>query len=620
MMCGGTAWVFYSSGLNDMLQYTGLAHVGELLSTRDHGSLCSVSAGRGSKLEATMKEFEYRAAWVYLALWVLGLCLTLAHAARQKWVAAEFYRKHECLAEFALNIEGFPPEATDEAAVRRFLREAFGHNGVEVSICYNYRDRKDRVHELLEKLIVAADVRAKTYDRALCGLTELGLTEDEKAEVRSWLPHSGGGGSAGSAPAGSDSCGSSSSPRRERADRPLIPGGRRRVGGQPPPGGATGGAFRLQNAGTVFAVLPHNYDLQTVRRKFDNAPAYMPRRSTQRTSVPTLPHQATPEWLAVQPLRWVGQNGEMYNLSIRDVVCEPTDVGWEHLGMKESSFRWRVFFGGVVILLSFALMAALLFYPLALYAISFADQAGSLPTGIIHTLLGLLIMTGNWLMCLLHIQVSGRMGHSRRDREALVIFKVFALLCLSSFLFNVTMTIWPSSQSGSYRFLFHRASYVESMQDISFQVAASGHLFHVLVPGGLFFGYLIFPLQGFVWPFVSVLTFRRWWHRLNFVPDLTARKAEKELEPLGYSAGHDYMGNVVQPVSCSIILFFASGYVWQLWACLAGWSIFMMIFSRYLHLRAVRRCYFTTSRVDTEALVWFAAPLSLVLASSGFWA
>ncbi|CAK0872586.1 unnamed protein product, partial [Prorocentrum cordatum] len=96
--------------------------------------------------------------------------------------------------------------------------------------------------------------------------------------------------------------------------------------------------------------------------------------------------------------------------------------------------------------------------------------------------------------------------------------------------------------------------------------------------------------------------------------------AEKELEPLGYSAGHDYMGNVVQPVSCSIILFFASGYVWQLWACLAGWSIFMMIFSRYLHLRAVRRCYFTTSRVDTEALVWFAAPLSLVLASSGFWA
>lgn len=289
--------------------------------------------------------------------------------------------------------------------------------------------------------------------------------------------------------------------------------------------------------------------------------------------------------------------------------------------MPESAFRCRVFFGGVVIVLSFALMVGVLFVPLALYAISFVYKAGSLPTGIIHTLLGLLIMTGNWLMCLLHIQVSGRMGHSRRDREALVIFKVFALLCLSSFLFNVTMTIWPESQSGSYRFLLGpRRSYYESMQDISFQVAASGHLFHVLVPGGLFFGYLIFPLQGFVWPFVSVLTFRRWWHRLNFVGDLTARKAEKELEPLGYSAGHDYMGNVVQPVSCSIILFFASGYVWQLWACLAGWSVFMMVFSRYLHLRAVRRCYFTTSRVDTEALVWFAAPLSLVLASSGFWA
>merc|ERR1719356_127894 len=51
LMCGGTAWVFYSSGLNDMLQTTGLANVKSLLTSRDHGSLCSVSAGRGSKLE-----------------------------------------------------------------------------------------------------------------------------------------------------------------------------------------------------------------------------------------------------------------------------------------------------------------------------------------------------------------------------------------------------------------------------------------------------------------------------------------------------------------------------------------------------------------------------------------
>ncbi|CAE8653220.1 unnamed protein product, partial [Polarella glacialis] len=53
---------------------------------------------------------------------------------------------------------------------------------------------------------------------------------------------------------------------------------------------------------------------------------------------------------------------------------------------------------------------------------------------------------------------------------------------------------------------------------------------------------------------------------------------------------------------------------------LAAWAVFMMGFSRNIHLRSVRRCYFSTNRLDTDALYAWGAPLSLVLAASAFWA
>eukprot|EP00434_Breviolum_minutum_P033907 symbB.v1.2.030000.t1/scaffold3336.1/size58873/6 len=129
-----------------------------------------------------------------------------------------------------------------------------------------------------------------------------------------------------------------------------------------------------------------------------------------------------------------------------------------------------------------------------------------------------------------------------------------------SFLFNVAITIFPESSAHPLRFLLHPLG--EGRPDISFQVRASVHLFHVLVPGSLFIGYLLFPLQGFVWPAVSTISFLRFWHSRSFTPELKAREAEKAMEPLGMSLGHDYMGFVVQPLSCSLTLFFASGVAW----------------------------------------------------------
>lgn len=240
-----------------------------------------------------------------------------------------------------------------------------------------------------------------------------------------------------------------------------------------------------------------------------------------------------------------------------------------------------------------------------------------------QSVMGILVMTVNWMIGLLHIFVSSKVGFARRDREGLLIFKAFSTLCFVSFLFNVAITIFPESSAHPLRFLLHplgEGRPVTSMQDISFQVRASVHLFHVLVPGSLFIGYLLFPLQGFVWPAVSTISFLRFWHSRSFTPDLKAREAEKAMEPLGMSLGHDYMGFVVQPLSCSLTLFFASGVAWQTFAFLAAWSAFMMPFTRYMHLRAMRRSYFSTNRIDMDALFAWGFPHSQVLAASAFWA
>jgi len=598
LLSGGTAWIYYGSDLSTVLQSYGVSHARDVLMGQDTLRFCSMR-NRKDDLGAAVREFARRCEVGYVVLWFLALIMSLVFAVRQKRVAAAFHQRHPNLAEFVLNVEGFPPEAIDEGRIRNFLRDSFGSEALEVSVCYDFRSRRERVHELLDKILVQHDVNARTYDAELTGQTtdpfmgslELGLTEGEKEEVRSWLD-------------------------------PSIPGG-------------------LRNAGSVFVVLPHNYDLQLARRKLDAAfqpvPVYREHsRTTLARSVskntsrpPILPHSTTPEWLPLSggggKLKWVRESGPISELVIRDVVCEPPDVVWDHLGMETPRLVGRVFLGSLVIGASYVFIAAVIFVPLAEYAITFMDKAGSFPTGVLMTIVGTLQMTATWLICLLHIFVSSRVGFARRDREGLLIFKAFAVLCLVGFLFNVTITIFPEStmHGGDQLTTFFQplttGRAIDSIKQVSFQVRSSVHLLHVLVPGTLFIGYLIWPLQGFVWPHVSNWMWLRWWHRKNWTSVLSARSAELALEPLGMSIGHDYMGTIVQPVSCSLALFFASGVAWQVFGFLALWAAFQIPWQRYLHLRAVRRVYHTTNRLDTEVLFWWGFPLSLLLAGSAFW-
>ncbi|CAE7233312.1 unnamed protein product [Symbiodinium natans] len=170
---------------------------------------------------------------------------------------------------------------------------------------------------------------------------------------------------------------------------------------------------------------------------------------------------------------------------VRDVACEPPEVAWEHLGLSLGSLGVRAVLGAVAVVVSFIAIAAAVFLPLATYSINYVDQAGSLPTGVMMSVMGILVMTVNWMIGLLHIFVSSKVGFTRRDREGILIFKAFSTLCLVSFLFNVAITIFPESSAHPLRFLVQplgEGRAVTSMQDISFQVRASVHLFHVPAP------------------------------------------------------------------------------------------------------------------------------------------
>lgn len=578
VMCAGTAWIYFGSDLSGQLSRTGLDHASHLLMEefevgKSAMTLCGLNS-QENHLGLAAQDFGRRAALGYSLLWLVGMVLSLWHALRQKRAAHNFHQRHPSLAEFALSLEGFPASATDEDEILKFVRQSFGIQDLQISVCYDYRDRRARVSELWEKILVREDVAAGAYHPSLAAgpygnFRSLGLSDDEKQEVRQWLDTS-----------------------------------------QP-------GALR--NAGSVFVIFSHTYELHSE----EQLPERFAIHRLPRGKTPLLPHSLTPEFLPSVPLEWVDEGGRRHHLTVRDVACEPPEVAWEHLGLDVASISARAALAGLAVVVSFCVIAAVVFLPLATYSISYVSQAGSLPTGVMMSVMGILVMTVNWMIGLLHIFVSSKVGFARRDREGLLIFKAFSTLCFVSFLFNVAITIFPESSAHPLRFLLHplgEGRPVTSMQDISFQVRASVHLFHVLVPGSLFIGYLLFPLQGFVWPAVSTISFLRFWHSRSFTPDLKAREAEKAMEPLGMSLGHDYMGFVVQPLSCSLTLFFASGVAWQTFAFLAAWSAFMMPFTRYMHLRAMRRSYFSTNRIDMDALFAWGFPHSQVLAASAFWA
>ncbi|CAE7843528.1 unnamed protein product, partial [Symbiodinium necroappetens] len=99
-------------------------------------------------------------------------------------------------------------------------------------------------------------------------------------------------------------------------------------------------------------------------------------------------------------------------------------VAWEHLGLSLGSLGARAVLGGIAVIASFIAIAAVVFLPLATYSINYVDQAGSTPTGVMMSVMGILVMTVNWMIGLLHIFVSAKVGFTRRDREGILIFKV----------------------------------------------------------------------------------------------------------------------------------------------------------------------------------------------------
>jgi len=591
LMAVGSYWVFQGAELSALVNAAGLDYASHLVldaaldrgdSGMDH---CAGHVGSDPvRVGRALRAYAHRASVGFAILWVLGLAMALLHAARQRHIAASFRAKHPCLADFALAVKGFPTDAIDEAEIADFFRRELGIQRLDVSISYTYRPHRWRMYDLLEKVLVAADVAAGTYCEDLVGSDHVGLTQQDRDEVSSWLD-------------------------------PSNP-------------------MRIGNAGVVFLVFPGVEDVELAMRQLRE-------RMRSNGLGCSWPWRTAP----IDPVEWVGRDGSRHPLVASEVVHEPTDIIWDYIDVHWSELLLRRVLGLAGIILSVAGVFSLVFLPFAAYALEHYSETGRQPSDWVMSLSGVVVMAANWVMCFVLWLIASHIGFKRKNVQDYWVFTAFALICGANFLFNLVTMIFPDGFGRMLSPLDFEGSV--RMENVSAEVQASLKFFSLLVPGGLFIGYTMWPLQGFVWPLVSSFCCVRWrnlqkCHRdslTNVIElfggkvlrrldsgaqrashDECARETELAFEPLGISLAHDYMGHIVQPTCCTMALFFASGVVWQVFVFLALWGLFMIPFQRYMHLRACKKSFFTTEHLDALVVRSWGVPLSTILAASSYWA
>jgi len=324
-------------------------------------------------------------------------------------------------------------------------------------------------------------------------------------------------------------------------------------------------------------------------------------------------------------------NGVACNLSVRSVPREPQDVSWHNIQRWSSKSLLRPILGCLSILGCCLAMAVLVFVPVLIYMGQFFEQTGSLPSGVIAAIIGIVGAIANTVMCVALGVITSQCGIARKDRQHFVVFVIFCAICFWGFTFNVMQFVFSEWLKDPFKSMnFFVASGLPGtgdmqawLMEVSFQMEYGAKLWWMIVPG-YFIGYILWPLQGFVWPLLSDLAFMKCRYRksCNAIVGgafLTARAAEKKLEPFELGLANDYAGHIIQPLQCSLILFFGYAEVWTAFLWLAIWSFCSLAFQRWLHLRLVKKSYFSTNRLDTLVQYVWGMPLSTVLAASAFW-
>lgn len=537
-------------------------------------------------------------------LYVVGLCAVVAFAFRQKSGVKQFTASNSTMRRYALMVCGYPTDAIDEVAVKSKLEKDFSKelgrpvSLAYVSICYNVNSSTDfvgKLDRLLDRLITIEDVKRNNYSHEYADTAkeakqvaqEAGvLLDSQPAQLTrdQWLS-------------------AASAIFRREAEELLGKGG-----------------SKMQNAGQVFAVFDRAEDARELAQlvlsgsdglrgdSFVAPSGSLGAKSSASSGSPSVVATWTrpvPAPAAAPGTGGLGQQllgMEKRQLLIEPLINEPVGVGWEHYGKTRRRRVEGVLKAAVTVLTFYGLMWLLVLHPAQVYLRDYSTKVHTTPGGIGSTVFGVLVGTSNWMICMCIATISSGAGFLWKDRQEVFIYCCFIFMCVA----NTLMSLWYTVVE-VYMAQVHATS-------VDWETRVASDIGAMLFPGS-FIPCLLWPLQGFLWPFLEAFLDLR----LRRADDLTVRVAERRLEPLPVGLAWDYQGSLTCPVLGFSVIFFASnGLRWSL-LFLALWTLFFYCLQRFNHLRMAKTAYTSSNRLDTAVLWSWGLVLGEILAGAAFW-
>lgn len=542
-------------------------------------------------------------------LYVIGLCAVVAFALFQKSRIQKFTASSSTMRRYALMVRGYPEDATDEVAVKNNLEKDLSIklgrpvSLAYVSICYDVNSNPGfagKLNRLLDRLIAIEDVRRNNYSHEYADTAEDAKQVAREAGVQFDLP---------AAQLTRTAWLSAASTIFRREVEELL--------GE--------GGSKMRNAGQAFAVFDRAEDARKVVVDCDGddfistsdsflAPSLRGTPLDDVDVISTWTAAAPPAKPQVPaPVAPLGQGslGQQLlasdtalknNLLITPLINEPVSVGWEHFGKSRAQRVKEVSRAALNFLLFYVLVWYLVLHPALVYVRDYSTKVHDNPGGIVSKFFGIVVGTSNWLICMCIATRGTGAGFLWKDREEVFVYCCFIFMCVA----NTLMSLWYTVVS-VYMAEVHATT-------VDWETRVASDIASMLFPGS-FIPCLLWPLQGFLWPFLEAfldLRFRN-------ADDLTVRVAERRLEPLPVGLAWDYQGSLTCPVLGFLTIFFASnGLRWSL-LFLALWTLFFYCVQHFNHLRMAKTAYTTSNRLDTAVLWSWGLVLGEILAGAAFW-
>lgn len=586
-------------------------------------AVCGTSAT--DDVLGAMRSFAATNVWAIGFLYVASFIFSLAYGKYQKEHAKWYDSQNASMADYALCLKGLPRDATDEWRLQEWLQREFAAfvppeqaagtahpvEVVGVSVCYDYTHCPDFVVKATSYL--SEHLAAEESERPRCDAPDFAkeVTDEDGADARMRPEFSSADtDSKSDADVGGVSASAAvyvaSTGEDEDESSPFLSadGGVRRA-----VEALFEGPDKLQGCGSAFLVFRHGGASNRVMNAYEKH-----RHLLRYPSAPDKP------------------------LDLIRVFSEPPTVTWSNMGISRLTRQRQVVKAFIKI---FALIAAVQYFIMQTfvkYVVLPYAKTGAVAGSQKMVLAGIILGNVNMWLCITIYGTASGLGFPERDKMDVAIFCANVALSLINTCINVYSTFYTvyareSAQASLGTFLT-----MNSLVAMRTENAWAESLYFMMVPGMTYVGYLMCPLMAGMIPYCQNLLFMHLiyvWGCLprgllrlikvflpwapNSLDVYSPHRAEKGLEPMEIGLPWDYSSNIVLPSMCFSMLFFASPFVWRTFLAMLGWACFYYCWCRYMHLRLMKACFYSTSRLDATVNYAWGLPLSIVAAAWCVW-